>query len=43
MARVLVVEDHDEAREPLIEVLKLQGYEVASARDGATAIMRSWK
>jgi two-component system KDP operon response regulator KdpE len=36
--RVLVVEDDGDGREPLTEVLRLEGYEVSSAADGATAI-----
>ena len=36
--RVLVVEDDADGREPLGEILRLQGYAVAGAADGVTAI-----
>ncbi len=36
--RVLVVEDVEDTRELLVEILSAEGYEVASARDGAEAL-----
>src|SRR5262245_3445648 len=38
--RVLIVEDDADGREPLTEVLRLQGYDATSAADGAGAIGR---
>jgi len=38
--RMLVVEDDAEGREPLTEVLGLQGYDATSVGDGRTAIER---
>jgi|SRR5690349_970422 CheY-like chemotaxis protein len=42
MARggVLVVEDDPDAREPLTELLRMEGYDVTSAADGGTALAR---
>jgi len=37
---VLVVEDDADGRDPLAEVLRLEGYHVTSAPDGASAIRR---
>ena len=37
-ARVLIVEDDADGRDPLVEVLRAEGYEVATAADGAAAI-----
>jgi CheY-like chemotaxis protein len=39
-ARILVVDDNDALRENLAEALELEGYEVATASDGAGAIAR---
>ena len=36
--RVLVIEDDPEMRDALVEVLKLEGYEVSSAPDGAAGL-----
>ena len=36
--RILVVEDDADGRDPLAEILALQGYAVTGAADGATAI-----
>ena len=36
--RILVVEDDADGRDPLAEILGLQGYAVTGAADGATAI-----
>ena len=36
--RVLVIEDDPEMRDALVEVLKLEGYEVSSAADGAAGL-----
>ena len=38
MARILIVEDHDEMREVLREALLGEGHEVIEATDGATAV-----
>ena len=38
--RILIVEDDGDGREPLAEVLGLQGYTVTSAADGGDAIGR---
>jgi CheY-like chemotaxis protein len=35
---VLIVEDNDDARDMLQQVLAMQGHEVCAARDGASAI-----
>jgi CheY-like chemotaxis protein len=42
--RVLVVEDHDDMRELLIQVLSLSGYEVndAASADDALALAADW-
>jgi CheY-like chemotaxis protein len=42
--RVLVVEDHDDMRELLIQVLSLSGYEVnqAASADAALAVAADW-
>jgi CheY-like chemotaxis protein len=37
-ARILVVEDDSDLRRSLVEVLKDEGYEVSSARDGQDAL-----
>jgi len=37
-ARVLIVEDDADGREPLAEVLRAEGYDVAIAGDGGAAI-----
>jgi len=37
---VLIVDDDADSRDPLAEVLRLQGYEVTNAADGARAIRR---
>jgi len=38
--RVLVVEDDPDAREPLTELLRMEGYDVTPAADGGTALAR---
>ena len=37
MKKILVVEDEPDIRELLVNYLKNEGYEVASAEDGVTA------
>ena len=39
-ARVLVIEDDPDGREPLIELLRMEGYDVTPAADGGTALAR---
>jgi len=36
--RVLVVEDHQDMREALVEILRLEGYQVSWAADGRQAL-----
>src|SRR5689334_15222171 len=36
--RILIVEDDGDGREPLAEILRLQGYAVTDTADGASAI-----
>jgi len=36
--RVLVVEDHQDMREALVEILRMEGYQVSWAADGRRAI-----
>jgi len=36
--RVLVVEDHEDMREALVEILRLEGYQVSWAGDGQQAL-----
>lgn len=36
--RVLVIEDHDDMRDALVEILRLEGYQVSWASDGRQAL-----
>lgn len=38
MPRILVVDDEDDIRDSIAELLEAEGYEVVTARDGAEAI-----
>lgn len=38
MARILVIDDNDEFREMLTEILKSEGYEVVAAADGKVGL-----
>jgi len=38
LKRVLIIEDHEDMREALVEILSLEGYQVSAAGDGEKAL-----